>query len=269
MGKKRKRRTGQGAEPSAQAETVAATPAPGIALSIGPLLQRAGLHKLAQEPRPKTLQPPGPSRASIVPEPRSSTVPTALAPLPMHKDVPLAPGELTALSTAYRGVEPIRRPKRGRAARVAPLPPAGPSETDAQEQAARARLSALVAGGVRFQVVWDDGLVEGLRAGVSDKLLRRLGGSGFEPERTLDLHGMRRAQAQKAVQDFVRAERRSGARHLLVIVGKGQHSEGGVGVLAEALVEALTRGVAAPQIAAFASAHARHGGRGAIAILLG
>jgi DNA-nicking Smr family endonuclease len=80
---------------------------------------------------------------------------------------------------------------------------------------------------------------------------------------------MRRAPALRAVHDFVRAQQRSGVRQVLVIVGKGSHSEDGVGVLGAAAVEALTHSGAAPLVVAFASAHPRHGGSGAIAVLLG
>jgi DNA-nicking Smr family endonuclease len=51
---------------------------------------------------------------------------------------------------------------------------------------------------------------------------------------------------------------------VLIIHGKGAHSEGGIGVLEEACVEALTKGGAAPFVEAFATAPARFGGRGAI-----
>jgi DNA-nicking Smr family endonuclease len=182
-------------------------------------------------------------------------------------DSALNPGELSALNAAYRGVEPIKRKQPGRVRRAAAPPPRA-SLVDPEEQAARERLAALVGGGVRFDVRWDDGLVQGVRRGVAEKQLRRLSGAGFEPEATLDLHGMRREQAQRAVQDFVRESQRRGARYLLVIVGKGLHSDDGRGVLAEVLVEALTRGLAAPKVAAFATAAERHGGRGAIAVEL-
>ena len=80
---------------------------------------------------------------------------------------------------------------------------------------------------------------------------------------------MRSAEVERAVHDFVRDAQRRRARHLLIIVGKGQHSEDGVGVLAEVAVRALSQGGAAPLVAAFASAHSRHGGSGALAVLLG
>jgi DNA-nicking Smr family endonuclease len=191
-------------------------------------------------------------------------------PLPRPRPKPPAtpaPGDLAALNAAYRGVQPIARPKRGRVVSAARVPK-GPAPPDPEEQAARERLSALVSGGVRFEVRWDDGSVEGLQQGASDKLLRRLSGKAFEPEATLDLHGMRREQAARAVHELIRAQHRRGVRRLLFIVGKGVHSEGGQGVLADALVHALTQGVAAPLVAAFATAGARHGGRGAIAVEL-
>ena len=72
----------------------------------------------------------------------------------------------------------------------------------------------------------------------------------------------------RAVSEFVRKQQRKGTRYLLLITGKGQHSEGGVGVLRDAAVEALTHGGAAPSVLAFSSAHAAHGGTGALAILL-
>jgi DNA-nicking Smr family endonuclease len=65
----------------------------------------------------------------------------------------------------------------------------------------------------------------------------------------------------------VRRQHRLGRRYVLIITGKGQHSDGGVGVLGEALAETLAGGGAAPFVLAFASAHAQHGGRGAVAVM--
>jgi DNA-nicking Smr family endonuclease len=180
----------------------------------------------------------------------------------------LSSQELAVLHRAYVGVEPIRRPTRGRVRPSQPgqrAPAAGEDPADAE---ARARLAALVGAGVRFEVQRGDGFVQGLRQGTSEKLLRPLASSGYQPEATLDLHGLRRDEALRAVHDFVRAQQRTGARYLLIIAGKGQHSPGGVSVLREAVVEALTQGGAAPLVRAFASAHVRHGGSGALAVQL-
>jgi DNA-nicking Smr family endonuclease len=70
------------------------------------------------------------------------------------------------------------------------------------------------------------------------------------------------------VETFVRGHHRRGAKHLLIIVGKGLHSEDGQGVLLPALIDALTKGGAAPLVRCFASAHMTLGGTGAVAVQL-
>lgn len=234
-------------------------PAPPISTGIGSLLSRAGLDRVREEPRPVTLPPPGPARPSLVPE-------APPPPLPRPRADHTA-GEFAALNQAYRGVAPIDRPKRGRA--KAPqhrTPPV--RKVDPADEAARERLAQLVAGGQRFHVERDEDWVQGVRADVSPQRLRRLASARFEAEATLDLHGFRRDEAARKVAEFIRTQHRRGARYLLIIVGKGTHSEQGVGVLGGSLVDELIGGVAAPLVAAFTSAHAQRGGTGAIAIQL-
>jgi DNA-nicking Smr family endonuclease len=138
----------------------------------------------------------------------------------------------------------------------------------AEELSARARLAALVSEGVRFKIRREDDYVEALRADTSAKLLDRLCGKRFTPEATLDLHGLRVNQVGPAIERFVRMHQRRGARHVLLIVGKGLHSEDGVSMLGPAAIEALSSGLAAPWVVAFVTAHAVHGGNGALAVLL-
>lgn len=254
MRKKRKRKPSS-AEDGDSENPKPPAKAPAIGTAFGPLLERAGVKLVVSEP-PRLLSTPGPKPASLVPEPPRVLLRS-----------PHAPGEIAALNAAYRGVQPIARPKRGRARAQKSAPAAAPP--DPEDLQARERLAALVAGGVRFELAWDEGTVTGLRRGVSERLARRLRGAAFAPEATLDLHGLKRTQVKSKLQEFVRSQHRRGARHLLVVVGKGLHSDDGQGVLAEAAVEALTEGVAAPLVAAFASADPRHGGRGALAVLLG
>jgi DNA-nicking Smr family endonuclease len=267
MRNKRKRKRKDPAAQSAPPE-----PKPqGITTAFGPLLERAGLDRLAHTKKAaaaaaagKVAQPSqnAPQRAPASPAPLQST-PRARAAEPE-----LSQRELSLLHRAYQGVQRIDRPKRGRVdgtTRRAAVVAASPDASE--DAAARARLSDLVGGGVRFEVRWDEGFVEGLRAGQTPKLLARLRGSGFAPEAQLDLHGLRRDDVQRAVWEFVRRQHRLGRRYVLIITGKGQHSEGGRGVLGEALAETLAGGGAAPFVLAFASAHVRHGGRGAVAVM--
>lgn len=260
MPRRRSKKKAGAAGPTDADPATPAAPAPNIGTGIGDLLRRAGLSRVSQPP--PTLPPPGPSPPSRVPPPPDVALPEPPAARPRARH---SAGDQAALDAAYRGVQPIRRRRGSRAAPQAKAPTGGTP----QDAAARARLDALVSGALRFDVQWhDDGSVEGLRQGGHERSLARLRGAGLSPEATLDLHGLSRAEVTARVTEFVRKSARRGLRLVLVIVGKGLHSEDGHGVLAEALVEALTTGGAAPRVAAFASAHTRHGGYGAIAVEL-
>jgi DNA-nicking Smr family endonuclease len=171
---------------------------------------------------------------------------------------PLAPKKARAKPLAEQGVA-IRNPQHEAQVRA---------EARSEELAARTRLAALVSEGVRFKIRREDDYVEGLRADTSPKLLARIQGRGFSPEARLDLHGMRANQVAPAIERFVRNHQRRGARHVLLIVGKGLHSESGTSVLAPAAVDAISHGLAAPWVVAFCTAHTEHGGLGALAVLL-
>jgi DNA-nicking Smr family endonuclease len=241
-------------------------PEPNVAAttSLGSLIKAAGLAKLPapaasgaralRTPIGRTLSAAQPARPSAPPAPKV--------------DAPSPVAELRMLNDAYAGARPLGR----RLVRSAP--PVRPTaahltELDrAQEAAARKRLAELVSGGVHFRVKREDEFVQAWRSGGSAKLTERLSSKGFSPEITLDLHGQRAAKISDLLSGFVRLHHRRGARHLLIIVGKGLHSEDGVGVLLHAVVEALTQGLAAPLVKAFATAHASHGGSGALAVTL-
>jgi DNA-nicking Smr family endonuclease len=253
MGRRRKNQRDKD-EPAQAAKK----PAPEATTSLGALFKEAGLGKVvapARKPGPATPQIPAPAVAPPRSVPRAGAVSPA--------------AELRMLNDAYAGVRPLSKPALHGSAPPRPMPMQRASEADrAEEAAARARLAALVAGGVRFKVIREDDYVFGYRTDASPKLLARLSGKGFAPDATLDLHGQRAAQVRDVVASFARAHHRKGARQLLMIAGKGLHSADGVGVLRDALVDALTQGAAAPIVIAFATAHASQGGTGAIAVLL-
>jgi DNA-nicking Smr family endonuclease len=252
-----------------------AKPAPRVGTALGAVLKQAGIAvqphgsatgKAKAKPQPpNTLPPPDPLPPAKVTLPPKAAEASALT-----------TAELRMLNDAYEGARPLAT----RASRAKPVSERGIGTRDpqreamaraedrAEELAARSRLAALVSDGVRFKIRREDEWVEALRADTSPKLLARIQGKGFTPEATLDLHGMRVHQVATAVERFVRSHQRRGARHVLLIVGKGLHSEAGVSLLAPAAITALTQGLAAPWVVAFSSAHAVHGGVGALAVLL-
>lgn len=83
----------------------------------------------------------------------------------------------------------------------------------------------------------------------------------------LDLHGMTRAAAQDALEGFIGAASGRGLRCVLVITGKGTMSGNG-GVLRREVPRWLNLPDLRPKVVACVEAQRRHGGEGALYVLL-
>ncbi len=94
---------------------------------------------------------------------------------------------------------------------------------------------------------------------------KRLKAGDIPIERRIDLHGMTQAAAHAALDRFVRQAARDGLRLLLVITGKGNASEG---VLRRAVPRWLISGEHAATVLRTAPAQTRHGGEGALYVLM-
>ncbi len=91
---------------------------------------------------------------------------------------------------------------------------------------------------------------------------------GLHPiEARLDLHGLTQAEAHNELIEFVEASYQSGRRCLLVITGRGLGPEG-PGVLKSAVPRWLAEARTRPRILAISAAQPRHGGAGALYVLL-
>jgi DNA-nicking Smr family endonuclease len=91
---------------------------------------------------------------------------------------------------------------------------------------------------------------------------------GLRPiEARLDLHGMTQGEAYRAVADFVRASSDAGRRCLLVITGRGIGTDGR-GILRNSVPRWLEDEGLRRQVLAVAPAQPRHGGAGALYLLL-
>ncbi len=86
----------------------------------------------------------------------------------------------------------------------------------------------------------------------------------MEPQAVLDLHGMSSREAEQALERFIYRARSRGARKVLIVHGKGNHSQ----------EQPVLRGVVyrylekCPYTGAFASAKRKHGGRGATWVVI-
>lgn len=103
------------------------------------------------------------------------------------------------------------------------------------------------------------------RPGVQQRVLRRLARGRIPVHEELDLHGMRVDGARTALARFLDECQRRDLRCVRIITGKGFGSRGAAPVL-KAQVDRWLR--LRPQVLAFCSATAAHGGTGAVVVLL-
>ena len=169
---------------------------------------------------------------------------------------------------AMSGVAPLDKEKvKGREVRPTAPPPPPPSPADEEAKALDA-LRDLVEGRVEFTLEYSDEYVQGFVTDLDPKIYRQLRAGQFSPEAHLDLHGFNTDQAMLALLQFTREHYLAGKRCLLVIPGRGANSPGGLPILKEELKTWLTRDPLKRVVLAFTTALPRHGGAGAIYVLL-
>lgn len=97
---------------------------------------------------------------------------------------------------------------------------------------------------------------------------RRLARGLVQPDRSLDLHGHNLATAYDLLGRRLREAVAEGARVLLLITGKPPSDRSGRGAIRAAVGDWLAASPYAGDIAAVRGAHLRHGGAGALYIIL-
>jgi len=97
-----------------------------------------------------------------------------------------------------------------------------------------------------------------------EESLQRKALLAMEPQATLDLHGLIVAEAKESTDAFLRACRSRGLRKVMIIHGKGNHSQG-KGVLKKEISDFIKRH---PLAEAHGTAERRMGGSGAMWVVL-
>lgn len=196
------------------------------------------------------------------PPPKPSPKP---APPPVVPPAPREKGEWELWSEATSGARKLD-PGAGL---VAPPPPRGPPERvwhpdlDAVDA-----LRALVSGDSPFDLSDSDEFVEGWVAGLDHKIVGKLRRGEFAVQGHVDLHGLKRDEAKRVVEEFLRRSRLAGKRCVIVVHGRGLHSKDNVPVLKEAVRGWLSTQRFSRHVLAFATARPVDGGAGAIYVLL-
>ena len=115
------------------------------------------------------------------------------------------------------------------------------------------------------------GLAPGQAIGLDKATAERLRRGELPIEARLDLHGLTQAQAYESLQRFLAVSQAQQRRCVLVITGKGFRAKDGVvqtGILRAAVPRWLNEAPNRARILAFAAARDRHGGGGALYVLL-
>lgn len=161
-------------------------------------------------------------------------------------------------------------PVRARAERVAPKePPSADSlRLPTEEAESLARLAELVSSEGPFDLSDSTEFIEGSVQGFDERVLRKLRRGEFPARAQLDLHGLTQQAARPALERFLADARVAGHRCVLVVTGRGLHSEHSIPVLKQSVQAWLTHGRPARQVLAFCSARPEDGGTGAVYVLL-
>jgi DNA-nicking Smr family endonuclease len=122
-------------------------------------------------------------------------------------------------------------------------------------------------GAPAFAMRSDETTVEGTRVGF-ERRLRELARGLFPVFDTLDLHGLSAEKAQSAVRSFCAAARGHVPRTVLIVHGKGIHSPAGQAILRDAVADWLSTAPVARDVLCFVTARPKHGGAGAMYVLL-
>ena len=211
--------------------------------AFNPVLKRPGVLKRKNEDIPR--------------EPKKETPPEP-CPGPEGDDY---------FTEAMSGVTPLSQNNR----RIAKAPdmetkPAHPPNSNDLE--ALAHLSDLVSGTAEMDITFSDEYIEGSVRGFDRKLMQKLQDGLFSIQDYVDLHGLKKHEAESVVRDFLLRSYRLGLRCVLVVHGRGLNSENHIPVLKKRLPVWLSRGPVKKIILAFSTAKPYDGGTGAIYILL-
>lgn len=171
----------------------------------------------------------------------------------------------TLFTSAMSGVERLD-PDRGRQVAEKPVPP-DPLQVD-PEGFGKKQFQKFMRGEIEFDLEYTDEYMQGHVKGLDSKIFRQLKAGNLSVEAHMDLHGMNAEQAYEHLLFFMRESYLQGYRCLLVITGRGKNSPGGQSVLKQAARDWLTKEPLRKIVLGFCTALPKHGGAGALYVLL-
>lgn len=166
----------------------------------------------------------------------------------------VSPEEQALFLQAVAGATPLDPRER---VRLAPLPVAPPAP----------RVEPVVPAPVGLTIEGSGDVIAARAPGVNRAQIAELRAGRVRVEATLDLHGDSAAQATARLRGFLAGAATHRHRCVLIVHGSGLHSDGGLAVLRDAVLDQLV-GPMSGYVRAFATASPRDGGAGATYVLV-
>ncbi|CCH47645.1 Smr/MutS family protein [Pseudodesulfovibrio piezophilus] len=136
------------------------------------------------------------------------------------------------------------------------------------EEKVKRDLQSFLRGAFEFELEYTEDFMYGYVRGLDIKTFQQLKAGSFDISASLDMHGMTTVQAHEKLLSFMQENHRQDNRCVLVVTGKGINSPGGQSVLRRETESWLTHDPLKQVVLAFCTAQPKHGGAGAIYILL-
>ncbi|MDK2955814.1 MAG: hypothetical protein PWQ57_1310 [Desulfovibrionales bacterium] len=219
--------------------------------------------KKARKPEPESKPAPPPKR----PAKRFGLSPAEARQAKSQTQPSLTPKEEEHLfAQAMSGVKPLNPALKGR--EVDPeTEPAQPKWT-APDETALADLNRFIAGELEFEIEYSDEYMFGRVKGLDAKVFNQLKAGALSMDAHLDLHGLNSDQARDSLLFFLHECYLQNKRCVLLVPGRGKNSPGGRSILRQELQTWLTQEPLKRMVMAYCTAQPKHGGAGALYVLL-
>ncbi len=137
-----------------------------------------------------------------------------------------------------------------------------------QEERERHYLSALVEDSSAWDISFSDEYMVGAVPGVGPKVMKRLKRGEFSVQDYIDLHGLKKKEAEEVVREFIMKSYQRGFRCVLIVHGRGLGSVDHQPAIKRELPLWFRRGMLKRIVLAFVTARPCDGGAGALYVLL-
>ena len=184
-----------------------------------------------------------------------------------QSEKPMEENDDDLFQKAMRGVVPLKDDRR----RVVRSPAKKEELTDripSQGDKEREYLSSLVKDSAAWDISFSDEYMEGAVPGVGPKIMKRLKRGEFSVQDYIDLHGLKKKEAEVVVNEFIINSYQKGFRCVLIIHGRGLGSVDHQPAIKKEIPVWFRRGMLKRIVLAFVTARPCDGGAGALYVLL-